>query len=239
MKRRITAMLFFTLACAAGQVATIHGQALNDVRRLLDSGQYQQVIAAGAEDPRVTFLRAQSFEKLSQSNEARQVYAQLAARPESDAWQGVGRSALALASSDAAGALEASNQAVARDGALPEASCRQGLALSANQDFGAAAVAFQKAAGTRSQLGLRALQRGPRILQGEADQSHRAAFSDVLAAGAAGARAGPGAVDPPDAEPVDTRTKGREQRAKGRGEGRPQAPSALALCPLPFALCPS
>ena len=64
MKRRITAMLFFALACAAGQVATIHGQALNDVRRLFDSGQYQQVIAAGAEDPRVTFLRAQSFEKL-------------------------------------------------------------------------------------------------------------------------------------------------------------------------------
>ena len=73
------------------------------------------------------------------------MYAQLAARPESDAWQGVGRSALALTSSDAAGALEASNQAVARDGALPEAYYQQGMALSANQDFGAAAVAFQKA----------------------------------------------------------------------------------------------
>jgi len=145
MKTRITATLFFTLACAAGQVVTIHGQALNDVRRLFDSGQYQQVISAAAEDPRVTFLRAQSFEKLSQTNEARQVYEQLAARPESDAWQGVGRSALALTSRDAAVALEASNQAVARDGTLPEAYYQQGMALSANQDFGAAAVAFQKA----------------------------------------------------------------------------------------------
>ena len=146
MKTRITATLFLALACAAGQVVSVHGQGLNDVRRLFDSGQYQQVIAAAAEDPRVTFLRAQSYEKLQQSNEARQVYAQLAARPESDAWQGVGRSALALTSSDAAGALEASNQAVARDGALPEAYYQQGMALSANQDFAGAAVAFQKAA---------------------------------------------------------------------------------------------
>jgi tetratricopeptide (TPR) repeat protein len=145
MKTRITATLLLALGCAAGQIVSVHAQGLNDVRRLFDSGQYQQVISAAAEDPRVTFLRAQSYEKLQQSNEARQVYAQLAARPESDAWQGVGRSALALTSSDAAGALEASNQAVARDGALPEAYYQQGMALSANQDFGAAAVAFQKA----------------------------------------------------------------------------------------------
>ena len=145
MKTRITATLLLALGCAAGQIVSVHAQDLNDVRRLFDSGQYQQVISAAAEDPRVTFLRAQSYEKLQQSNEARQVYAQLAARPDSDAWQGVGRSALALASSDAAGALEASNQAVARDGALPEAYYQQGMALSANQDFGGAAVAFQKA----------------------------------------------------------------------------------------------
>ena len=132
MKTRITATLLLALGCAAGQIVSVHAQGLNDVRRLFDSGQYQQVIAAAAEDPRVTFLRAQSYEKLQQSNEARQVYAQLAARPESDAWQGVGRSALALTSSDAAGAL-------------PEAYYQQGMALSANQDFGAAAVAFQKA----------------------------------------------------------------------------------------------
>jgi len=145
MKTRITATLLLALGCAAGQIVSVHAQGLNDVRRLFDSGQYQQVISAAAEDPRGTFLRAQSYEKRQQSNEARQVYAQLAARPESDAWQGVGRSALALTSSDAAGALEASNQAVARDGALPEAYYQQGMALSANQDFGAAAVAFQKA----------------------------------------------------------------------------------------------
>ena len=96
---------------------------LNDVRRMFDSGQYQQVIAAsGAEaDPRVTFLRAQSYQKLLQANEARQVYAQLAGRPESDAWRDVGRSALALDGERPGGRLEASNQAIARDGALPEA----------------------------------------------------------------------------------------------------------------------
>jgi tetratricopeptide (TPR) repeat protein len=142
---RITATLTIALACASGQAA--FGQAVNDVRKLYDSGQYQQVIAAaGPEaDPRVTFLRAQSHQKLSQENEAREAYAQLAGRPESDAWRDVGRSALALLAQDPAGALEASNQAVAHDDALPEAYYQQGLALAANQDFASAAVAFQKA----------------------------------------------------------------------------------------------
>jgi tetratricopeptide (TPR) repeat protein len=147
MKTRTIATLVIALACAGGQLAIVHGQAVNDVRRMFDSGQYQQVIAAaGAEaDPRVTFLRAQSHQKLSQGNEARQAYTQLAARPESDAWRDVGRSALALMASDPAGAVEASNQAVAHNGALPEAYFQQGLALSARQDFAGASVAFQKA----------------------------------------------------------------------------------------------
>ena len=83
---RITATLTIALACASGQAAS--GQAVNDVRKLYDSGQYQKVItAAGPEaEPRVTFLRAQSHQKLSQANEAREAYTQLAGRPESDAW---------------------------------------------------------------------------------------------------------------------------------------------------------
>jgi tetratricopeptide (TPR) repeat protein len=140
---RITTGLFMALVCLSSQVA--RGQTLADVRKLYDAGQYQQVVAAGAEDPRVTFLRAQSYEKLSQSNEARQVYTQLAGRPESDPWRDVGRSAVALLSSDPAGALDAANQAIARDGALPEAYFQQGMALNARQDFAGAAVAFQKA----------------------------------------------------------------------------------------------
>jgi len=142
---RITATLTIALTCAIGQAA--FGQDVNGVRKLYDSGQYQQVIAAAGHeaDPRVTFLRAQSFEKLSQENEARDTYNQLAGRPESDVWHDVGRSALALMAQDPGGALEASNQAVERDGGLPEAHYQQGLALSAKQDFAGAAAAFQKA----------------------------------------------------------------------------------------------
>lgn len=144
MKTRMTALFVLSLVC--GATVMVHGQSVSDVRRLYDSGQYQQVIAAaGVEDPRVTFLRAQSHQKLSQVNEARQVYMQLAGRPESDGWSDVGRSALALLAQDPGGALAAANQAVAHDGTLPEAYYQQGLAFSSNQDFASAAVAFQKA----------------------------------------------------------------------------------------------
>jgi tetratricopeptide (TPR) repeat protein len=143
--KRITATLTVVLAGLSGQA--LLGQAANDVRRMYDAGQYQQVIAAAGPqaDPRVTFLRAQSHQKLAQVNEARQAYAELAARPDSDAWRDVGRSALALLMQDPVGALDAANQAVAREGAPPEAYLQQGLALSARQDFAGAAVAFQKA----------------------------------------------------------------------------------------------
>jgi tetratricopeptide (TPR) repeat protein len=136
-----------TFALAIGFYAQIAaGQTVSEARKLYDAGQYQQVIAAsGSEDPRMTFLRAQSYQKLSQINEARQVYEQLAGRPESDPWRDVGRAGIALLAQDAGGALAASNQAVARDGALPEAYYQQGLAYSAAQDFSNAATALQKA----------------------------------------------------------------------------------------------
>ena len=151
MKTRITAGLFIALVCLSSQAVRgqtpgdVHPQTLSDVRKLYDAGQYQQVIGASAEDPRVLFLRAQSYEKLSLSNEAGQVYTQLAGRPEPDPWREVGRSAVALMSSDPAGALEAANQAIALDGALPEAYFQQGIALNARQDLAGSAAAFQKA----------------------------------------------------------------------------------------------
>lgn len=152
---RITATLSIAIACASshvvlGQAASGPVKAVSDVRKLYDSGQYQQVIAAAAGpavDPRVTYIRAQSHQKLLQVNEAHEAYEQLAARPETegDAWRDIGRSALALMALDAATALAASNQAVARNPLLPEAHYQRGLALSAAQDMAGAAEAFQKA----------------------------------------------------------------------------------------------
>jgi len=156
---RITATLSIAMACASshvvlGQAARDPVKGVSDVRKLYDSGQYQQVIAATAgpaSDPRVTYIRAQSHQKLLQVNEARQAYEQLATRPgseadaDADAWRDIGRSALALIGLDTAAALEASNQAVTRSPSLPEAHYQRGLALSATQDMAGAAEAFQKA----------------------------------------------------------------------------------------------
>jgi tetratricopeptide (TPR) repeat protein len=121
-------------------------QSLPELRKLYDAGHYQQVIAAPASaDPRVTYLVAQSHQKLGHRDEAQQVYGQLAGRGDADPWHDVGRSAVALLASDAGGAVDAANQAVARGDSLAEAHFQRGLALSVKQDMANAAAAFEKA----------------------------------------------------------------------------------------------
>jgi tetratricopeptide (TPR) repeat protein len=134
-------------------IQAVAAQGLADLRKLYDAGQYQQVVdAAGrAEVPadeqlRVTYLVAQSHQKLSHADVARKSYEQLAARGNDDPWQAIGASALALLTANAGGALEAANQAVARNESLPEAYYQRGLALSARPDMAGAAAAFEKAA---------------------------------------------------------------------------------------------
>jgi tetratricopeptide (TPR) repeat protein len=122
-------------------------QSLPDVRAMFDAGNYQQAIdaASASQDPRVMFLVAQSQQKLRHPDQAQRIYQQLAGRPASDPWQAIGKSAVALASSNAGGALEDADQAVAKGGSIAEAYFQRGLALSAQQNFGEAAAAFQKA----------------------------------------------------------------------------------------------
>ena len=127
-------------------------QSFLDLRKLYDAGQYQQTIAtassarvSGDEQPRVTYLVGQSHQKLRHLDEARQQYSQLAARGDDDPWRDIGRSALALLASDAAGAVDAANQAANRRASLPEAHFQRGLALSVRQDMADAAAAFEKA----------------------------------------------------------------------------------------------
>ena len=143
-------------ACAAGflivAVQTASAQSLSDLRKLYDAGQYQQAIAtassaqvSGDEQPRVTFLIAQSHQKLRHQDEARQFYGQLSLVGDDDPWRHIGRSAVALLASDATGAVDAANQAVSRSASLPEAHFQRGLALSVRQDMANAAAAFEKA----------------------------------------------------------------------------------------------
>ena len=137
--------IILTIALLTTVATGASAQALGDVRSMYDSGQYQQAIDAGgkSQDPRVLFVVAQSHQKLRHPDEAKRVYEQLAAR--SDAWQAIGKSAAAVLSSNAAGAVQEADQAVARGGSIAEAHYQRGLALSAKQDLAEAANAFQKA----------------------------------------------------------------------------------------------
>jgi tetratricopeptide (TPR) repeat protein len=122
-------------------------QGLDELRKLYDAGQYEQVVAASpGGEPRLIFLLAQSQQKLGHRDQTLQAYEQLAARAEGDPWRDVGRSALALLASNPGEALEAANQAVARGDSLAEAHLQQGLTLSTRDDMGGASAAFEKAA---------------------------------------------------------------------------------------------
>jgi tetratricopeptide (TPR) repeat protein len=142
---RPTIVLAVALIAAVPPAAS--AQALAEVRTMFDAGQYQQAVdaAAASQDPHVMFLVAQSQQKLRRPDDARKIYQQLAARPAADAWQSIGKSAVALLSSNAAGAAQEADQAVARGGSIAEGHYVRGLALSAQQFFAEAAAAFQKA----------------------------------------------------------------------------------------------
>jgi tetratricopeptide (TPR) repeat protein len=133
-----------SVVCAA---AVVFAQSIGDLRKPFDAGQYQQVISAGggSQDPHVVYLVAMSHQKLRHTDEARNSYQQLAARPDADAWHHIGASAVAILSSNADAAAAEADQAVAKEDSLAEAHYQRGLALSAKQDMGGAAAEFQKA----------------------------------------------------------------------------------------------
>jgi tetratricopeptide (TPR) repeat protein len=142
---RQTIVLAVALIAALPPAAS--AQALNEVRAMFDAGQYQQAIdaAAASQDPRLMFLVAQSQQKLRHPDQAKASYEKLAARPDGDPWDAIGKSAVALLSSNAAGAAQEADQAVARGGSIAEAHFQRGLAMSAQQNFAEAAASFQKA----------------------------------------------------------------------------------------------
>jgi tetratricopeptide (TPR) repeat protein len=132
-------------ALMLASVSSVSAQGLNELRKLYDAGQYQQVVGAPADDPRVAFLIAQSHQKLGHRDEARAAYEQLAAHGGDDPWHDVGRSALAVMAANPGEAADAANQAVAHGDSIAEAHFQRGLALSATQDMAGAAAAFERA----------------------------------------------------------------------------------------------
>ena len=119
-----------------------------EVRKLFEAGQHQQVVQAASADapPDVIYTAAQSHQKLGATDQAREMYAQLAGRPDGDAWHFIGLSGEQLLSDDTDAALASARRAVQLNAGLPEAQYQLGLVLAKRQAWAEAAAAFDNAA---------------------------------------------------------------------------------------------
>jgi len=143
MKKTLLVALLFSIASTAG-----YAQDTARVRRMFESGQYQQAIetAADGDAPEAVYTAAQSYQRLGSAGEAKDTYGRLAARPEDDPWHFIGLSGQQLVDEDTDGALASAQQAAEMAGGLPEAHFQVGLVLAKRQDFRGAADALDRAA---------------------------------------------------------------------------------------------
>ena len=137
--------LLFVWAFALAPVAG-WAQGAAAVQRLFEAGQYEAVIESAAVPeaaPTVLYLAAQSAQKRGTNDRALDFYQRLARR--ADAWRFIGVSGAHLVKGQATPALEAAQQAVAADHALPEAHYQLGLVFARSRAWPAAAEAFERA----------------------------------------------------------------------------------------------
>ena len=123
-------------------------QDASEVQRMFEAGRFQQVVETTGNEssPEVLFTIAQSHQKLGATDQARDIFSQLAGRPEGAAWHYVGDSARKLLDNDVEGALEAARGAVDVGGEMAEAHYQLGLVLAKRQGWREAADAFDRAA---------------------------------------------------------------------------------------------
>ena len=114
---------------------------------MFEAGQYQQVIeiADGAASPEALYAAAQSHQKLGATNEARETYGQLVARPEGDVWHFIGLSGQQLLDNQTDAALASARQAEGLAGDLSDVHYQLGLVLARRGDWRDAAGAFDRA----------------------------------------------------------------------------------------------
>ena len=126
----------------------------HQIQQWFEAGNDQQVVeaSASASDPKAEYLTGLSYQRLNRLAEARQVFENLAARPETDAWAHIGHSA-ALLSQAAAGSVPVSAAAEAEQAARRAIELAPGLSLGHYQlgrvqgqkkDFGQAVSAFEQ-----------------------------------------------------------------------------------------------
>ena len=140
-------MLTTILAIALAQTATVPPD-LATVRSWFEAGKDQQVVGVPLTDtsaPSLLYLIAESHDRLGQRGAARAANERLAARPQTDPWHFIGRSAVHLADAQLAQGVTAAEQAVKLDPKVAEAHFQLGLALGDSRNWATAAPAFEAA----------------------------------------------------------------------------------------------
>ena len=121
---------------------------LTTARQWFEAGQHQQLIAVALNDnsaPALVYLVALSHDQLKQPVAARAAYERLAARPQTDPWHFIGRSAVLLTAPQPTQAVAAAERAVALGPTVAEAHFQLGLARAERRDYVRAAPAFEAA----------------------------------------------------------------------------------------------
>jgi tetratricopeptide (TPR) repeat protein len=142
----------FTLVIATVLVvAAARAHAQDTPRQLFEAGKYQAAIDKTGSDasPAALYLSGLSHLKLNQADAAKDAFRRIGG---DEAWQAVGRSAVALTDNDRDGALAAARSAVEKNAKLAEAQYQLGLVLDAAGDHPAAAEAFVKATENNPQM---------------------------------------------------------------------------------------
>jgi tetratricopeptide (TPR) repeat protein len=136
----------FAMILAIVLAGAAPANAQSEVRKLFQSGQYQQVVeAAGAEaEPAVVYMAALSHQKAGAVDQAVMVARRLTELPDDRAWHFVGQSLAQLLEDQTDAALESARRAVDAPEAPAEAHYQLGLVLARRQEWREAAESFDR-----------------------------------------------------------------------------------------------
>ena len=187
---------------AAAMALARPGAAQDEVRKLFESGKYQEVVerTSGESAPEARFLKALAHRKLDQNDEAKQAFRQLAEA--GDAWRAVGESGIALVDGNADEAVNAARTAVERDADLAQAQFLLGQALDAKGESAQAAEAFAKAAERSPQMAYAHYQAGMSFYKAKRIDKMAVYFENFL-------RLAPNAPERPAVQSIMKTVRGR------------------------------
>jgi len=135
---------FVTVAAVIG--TAVPADAQEQVRKMFESGNYQQVIEAAGPDaePSVVYIAALSQQKAGAPDQAAASARRLSELPEDNPWRAIGQSLTQLLEDQVDAALDSARRAVDAPGAPLEAHYQLGLVLARRQEWREAAEAFDR-----------------------------------------------------------------------------------------------